>query len=235
MAADCCRGKRGKDSSPQSVHSARRPLLGIEWKLFCSPHPDILFTCCQNGKGSPCPFPREQKIDLKGVKGQKPKEWNTHIWLEKNERTGSSKLPGSSPEWSFPALSFPVDFLTLHSRNQNYFLLLLSGTVSLPLSHYHHGCFVCKKPSSIFPCVFSTGGMRAVCSVALLTWPSSLLSFGPILHLVWILASASPLLFGPRIHIPLPSSVSFPLRCFLDITCIPAAVSCWIRALFSVL
>lgn len=68
----------------------------------------------------------------------------------------------------------------------------------------------------------------------LLTWPWSLLSFGPVLCLVWILSSDSPLLFGHRIHIPLPSSVSFPLWCFLVIICISAAVSCWITALFSV-
>lgn len=35
-------------------------------------------------------------------------------------------------------------------------------------------------------------------------------------------------------HLP-PAFVSFPLRCFLDTICNPAAVSCWIISLFLVL
>lgn len=67
-------GSRERTAVPRVCTHLRRPFLGIEWKLFCSPHPDMLFTCCQSEKGSPCPFPRGQKIDLKGVKGQRPKE-----------------------------------------------------------------------------------------------------------------------------------------------------------------
>ena len=128
-----------------------------------------------------------------------------------------------------------MDFLTLHSRKQNYFLLLLSGIGSPPPSHHHHCCFVQKKPSSVFPCVLSIGGMRAVCSVAAavadflpaLSWASSL---PDVNHIFSHPSSVWP----QNPHLP-PAFVSSPLRCFLDTICNPAAVSCGIIALFSVL
>lgn len=127
-----------------------------------------------------------------------------------------------------------MDFLTLHSRKQNYFLLLLSGIGSPPPSHHHHCCFVQKKPSSVFPRVLSIGGMRAVCSVAAavadflpaLSWASSL---PDVNHIFSHPSSVWP----QNPHLP-PAFVSFPLRCFLDTICNPAAVSCGIIALFSV-
>lgn len=61
-------GSRERTAVPRVCALQRRPLLGIEWKLFPPPDPAMLFTCCQSEKGSPCPFPRGQKTDLKGVK-----------------------------------------------------------------------------------------------------------------------------------------------------------------------
>lgn len=145
----------------------------------------------------------------------------------------SSKLPGSSVELScaFPTLGVPVGFLTLHSRKQNYFLLLLSGLGSPPPSHHHHCCAVQKKPSSVFPCVLSIGGTRAVCSVTAavvdflpaLSWASSLPGVNHIF-------SHTSSVWPQNPHLP-PAFVSFPLRCSLDTICNPAAVSCGIIAL----
>lgn len=61
-------GSRERTAVPRVCALQRRPLLGIEWKLFPPPNSATLFTCCQSEKGSPCPFPRGQKTDLKGVK-----------------------------------------------------------------------------------------------------------------------------------------------------------------------
>lgn len=84
MAAEMVAGgSRERTAVPRVCTQQRRPSLQIEGKLFCSPHPDMLLICCQNGKGSPCPFPRGQKINQKGVKGQRPKELNIHLAREK--------------------------------------------------------------------------------------------------------------------------------------------------------
>lgn len=61
-------GSRERMAVPRVCTRQRKPLLGIELKLFLAPHPAMLFTCCESEKGSPCPFPSGQKVDLKGVK-----------------------------------------------------------------------------------------------------------------------------------------------------------------------
>lgn len=61
-------GSRERMVVPGVCTQQRKPLLGIELKLFLPSHSAILFTCCQSEKGSLCPFLRGQKIDLKGVK-----------------------------------------------------------------------------------------------------------------------------------------------------------------------
>lgn len=75
MAAEIVVGGSGERTAvPRVCTQQRRPLRGIEAKLF---------TCCQSGKGSPCPFPTGQKLDLKVIKGQRPKERNIHLVREK--------------------------------------------------------------------------------------------------------------------------------------------------------
>lgn len=127
-----------------------------------------------------------------------------------------------------------MGFLTLHSRKQNYFLLLLSGIGSPPPSHCHHCCFVQKKPSSVFAFVLSIDGRRAACSAAaavadFLPAPSWASSPHSVNHVFCHPSSVLPQ--NPHFS---PPSVSFPLRCFLDTICDPVAMSCWIIALFLV-